>query len=106
MADRFAELVRRLEAAALDGPAETAAAVRRAVAARAGGRAGAEVPAGLAAYVDTIARHAYRVTPEDIAALRAAGFSEDAIFEVTVGAALGAGLARLEAGLAALRGGR
>ncbi len=58
----------------------------------------------LAAHVDTVARHAWRVAPEDVAALRAAGLSEDAIYEATVAAALGAGLLRLERGLAALRG--
>lgn len=51
-----------------------------------------------------VARHAYTVTDGDIAALREAGYSEDAIFEITLSAAVGAGLARLERGLAVLRG--
>src|SRR2546421_227979 len=47
---------------------------------------------------------AYTATDEDLAALQRAGHSDDALFEVTVSAALGAALARLERGLAALRG--
>jgi alkylhydroperoxidase family enzyme len=54
--------------------------------------------------VDKVAQHAYKVTDEDVAALQAAGNSDDAVFEVTVAAALGAALARLERGMAALRG--
>jgi alkylhydroperoxidase family enzyme len=107
-------LVRAVERAVLASPGATSEALRRAVAARSaalGGRPGApdagaaaDVPPALAPYVDTVARHAYRVTEEDLAALAAAGFSEDAVFEVTIAAAAGAGLARLERGLAALRG--
>jgi alkylhydroperoxidase family enzyme len=99
--DVHAGRVRRLVAAVLASPGHLTHAVRRAVATRARG-AGADLPAPVAAYVDTVARHAYRVTDEQVAALRAAGLSEDAVFEVTVAAALGAGLRRLERGLAAL----
>jgi alkylhydroperoxidase family enzyme len=63
----------------------------------------ARLPDALDPYVKKVARYAYEVTDEDIAALRHAGYSEDQIFEVTVSAALGAGLVRLEAGLSALR---
>jgi alkylhydroperoxidase family enzyme len=64
------------------------------------------LPPELAAYVDKIERHAYRVTDEEVAALRAA-YSEDQLFEITVAAAVGAALRRLEAGLAPLKkGGR
>ena len=58
---------------------------------------------GTEAYCDTVRRHAYRVTDAQVDELRAAGLGEDEIFEVTVAAAVGAGLDRLEAGLAALR---
>jgi hypothetical protein len=44
--------------------------------------------------VDKIARHAYRVTEEDIAEARAGGWSEDELFDVTVATALGAGFSR------------
>jgi len=60
----------------------------------------------VAAYVEKVALHAYRVTDADIDGLREAGYSEDAVFEITLSAALGAGLGRLERGMAALRGTR
>jgi alkylhydroperoxidase family enzyme len=63
-----------------------------------------ELPAELRVYVDTVARHAYRVTDADVEALKRAGHSEDAIFEVTAAAALGAAIMRLERGLIALHG--
>jgi len=109
--DRYAFLVERLEAAILKGKGVTDPTLRRAVEARSaqlGGRSGAavgELPADLRAYVDKVALHAYKVTDEDVAALLAAGYSEDAVFEVTVSAALGAAASRLEIGLAALKGG-
>jgi alkylhydroperoxidase family enzyme len=53
-------------------------------------------------YVDLVRKHAYRITDSDVAALRAAGLSEDAIFGLAVAAALGAGMERLRAGLAVL----
>jgi hypothetical protein len=62
-----------------------------------------ELPVVLAAYVDKVARHAYKVTDEDVVTLLRAGSSDDALFELTVSAALGAALLRLERGLAALR---
>jgi alkylhydroperoxidase family enzyme len=110
-ANRYAELTRGLRTAVL-GPTRGAAtdpALRQSVEARAasfGSRPGppAEVPQALTAFVDRIAQHAYRVTDDDVLALRQAGYSEQAIFEITASAALGAGLARLERGLAALRG--
>ncbi|HVR14488.1 MAG TPA: hypothetical protein VMS41_11935 [Gaiellaceae bacterium] len=46
--------------------------------------------------------NAYKVTDEDIQALRDAGYSEDVIFEQTVSVAVAAGLIRLEAGLGVL----
>lgn len=61
-------------------------------------------PGPLGAYVSTVARHAYRVTDADVAALRQAGHSDDTLFELTVATAVGAALHRLERGLAALRG--
>ncbi len=42
------------------------------------------------------------MTDADVEALKAAGLSEDEIFEATVAAAVGAGLARFEAGLRTL----
>ncbi len=65
---------------------------------------GEDIAPDLAAYVDKVARHAYKVTDEDLAALKRAGNSDDVLFETTVAAALGAALGRLERGLSALRG--
>ncbi len=60
------------------------------------------VPAELAPYVEKVRLHAYEVTDGDVDALKAAGFSEDDIFEQTVSAAVAAGLERLDAGLRTL----
>ncbi|MGH7673081.1 MAG: hypothetical protein ACREMC_09275 [Gemmatimonadales bacterium] len=107
---RYAALTQRLVDTVLGAPGHTTGELRRAVMARGvgGARPGAPadgVPSQLAGYVDKIALHAYEVTDADVAALQRAGGSDDALFEVTVSAALGAALGRLERGLAALRGG-
>jgi len=110
---RYAAYTERLVASATVDPGHTPSELRRAVLARAarlGGaserlaRTTADVPPALASYVDKVARHAYTVTDEDLGALQRAGHSDDALLEVTVSAALGAALGRLERGLAALRG--
>jgi alkylhydroperoxidase family enzyme len=61
-----------------------------------------EAPPELAPYLDKVRRNAYKVTDQDIRALKDAGFSEDVIFEQTVSVAVAAGLTRLEAALAVL----
>ena len=61
------------------------------------------VPPDLAAYVESVRTRAYTVTDAEVEALKAAGHSEDEIFEQTVSAAVGAGLLRLDAGLEAMR---
>ncbi|HKW39938.1 MAG TPA: hypothetical protein VJN39_01690 [Gemmatimonadales bacterium] len=99
----------RLVAAVLATPGATTEQLRRAVVVRAA-RSSAPGPLSpalspaLAAYVDKVARHAHRVSDDDVAALQRAGHSDDALFELTVSAALGAALGRLERGLRALRG--
>jgi len=112
MSERYAELVRRLRAAVLEGSGVTDAALRQAVEAQGamrGDRAGEAgtpgVPAVLRGFVDKVARQAVAVTQGDVDALRQAGYSEDAIFEIAASACVGAGLGRLERGMAALRGG-
>ena len=104
---RYAAFTARVVDGVLTKPGQTPGELRRAVfarAARLGGSGPEDVPPALAVYVDKVARHAYRVTDEDLATLQRAGHSDDALFEVTVSAALGAALGRLERGLAALRG--
>ncbi len=68
------------------------------------GWATATIPPELEAYVRKVTLYAYKVTDEDIAKLKALGYTEDDLFEITISAALGAGRTRLECGLAALRG--
>lgn len=60
------------------------------------------VPEELTDYLKKIALHAYKITDEDVAVLQQAGYSDEALFEITLTAALGAGIARLERGLSAL----
>jgi alkylhydroperoxidase family enzyme len=54
------------------------------------------------ALVDKVARHAYWVTDEDIAAARASGLSEDQVFEILVCAAIGQATRQYDTALAAL----
>jgi hypothetical protein len=62
--------------------------------------------AGLAeplnALIGKVARHAYKVTDEDVAAAKASGLSEDQIFELVVCAAIGQATRQYETALAAL----
>jgi alkylhydroperoxidase family enzyme len=112
MDGRYEPLVQRLNQVILHGQGVTNPALRQSIesqAAESGGRSseqGSEVPAALTKYIEKVAQHAYKVTDADIEALQQAGYSEDAIFEITVSAALGAAMGRLERGLAALKGGQ
>jgi alkylhydroperoxidase family enzyme len=110
MTNQYPVAIQRFVDAVLTTPGETHEELRRTVEARAAQHSGRpdnhasdEVPEELTRYVDKVAKHAYKVTDADVEALRHAGYSEDAIFEITLSAALGAGLARLERGLEALR---
>jgi alkylhydroperoxidase family enzyme len=110
MEESHATYAQRLIEAILTSPGDTKPSVRRAaeaLSAQPGGRLSSQtdaIPTELISYVKKIALHAYKTTDEDIESLLKAGYSEDAIFEITVSAALGAGMARLERGLAALNG--
>ena len=59
-------------------------------------------PPDFDAYLAKVRACAYTVSDDDVEALKAAGHSEDEIFEQTVSAAVAAGLMRLESGLKAL----
>lgn len=111
--ERHMPLVADLKESILTTPGDTDPALRRAIEARSadlGGRpapgvdTAGEIPEALRGFVDKVALHAYKVTERDIEELKRAGYSEDAILEITLSAALGAGMSRLERGLAALRG--
>lgn len=61
------------------------------------------VPDDLVPLIEKIRRHAYKVTDADIAAAKAAGHSEDELFELTCAAALGVAIHRLDRAFAAAK---
>jgi alkylhydroperoxidase family enzyme len=95
---RHAEALERVAAAILETPGDAPLELRRAAA------AGSGVPPELEPYLAKVVQRAHTVVDADVAALRSAGYSEDAIFELTLAAALGAAQRRLERGLAVLGG--
>ena len=80
--------------AVVDGPGSTDSALRRQV-------ASGQPPSELVILVQKIRDHAYKVTDDDMDALRA-HYTEDQLFELMVAAAVGAAEYRLKAALAAL----
>jgi alkylhydroperoxidase family enzyme len=54
-------------------------------------------PSPMASYLEKVRSCAYEVTDADVERVRAAGCSEDEIFEQTVATAIGEGLRRLDA---------
>jgi hypothetical protein len=70
---------------------------------RAAARPERPAPSDFETYVEKVRTAAYTVTDDDAEALKAAGHSEDEIFEQTVSTAVAAGLERLDAGLRAMR---
>jgi hypothetical protein len=87
---------RALIARVLDGDGKAPTELRRA----AFDNAGLGEP--MRTLIDKVAQHAYRVTDEDVAAVRASGLSEDQIFEIVVCAAIGQASRQYENALAAL----
>lgn len=85
-------LVRRI----LEGTGKASLSERRA----AFNNSGLSRPSG--ALVDKVARHAYRVTDEDITAARLSGLSEDQVFEIVVCAAIGEASRQYDTAFAAL----
>jgi alkylhydroperoxidase family enzyme len=59
-------------------------------------------PPELAAYLEKVRTRAYAVTDAHVEQLKAAGFTEDEIFEQTVAAAISEGLRRLDAASAVI----
>jgi len=57
----------------------------------------------LSTLVDKVAKHAHRITDQDVAAARASGPSEDQVFEIVVCAAVGQATRQYESALAALK---
>ena len=96
MSDSANRLRETAVARAVRGPARTS------IEARIAAFANADVDPRARSLVDNVARHAWRVTDEDVAAAKAAGLSEDEIFELVVCAALGQSSRQLTSALAAL----
>jgi hypothetical protein len=92
----IARLHRELVTRVLEGNGTAAPELRRA----AFNNAGLSEP--IAMLVEKVAGHAYRVTDEDIGAVRAAGLSEDQIFEIVICAAIGQASRQYANALAAL----
>jgi alkylhydroperoxidase family enzyme len=95
--NRHVAAVDALRHAVFQSPGSTKPATRVAA-----GRGG-ELPEPLAAYAAKVRDQSYRISDSDFAGLTSAGLSDDAIFEITVAAAVGAALQRLDAGLRAVR---
>jgi hypothetical protein len=93
--DRLARRLGDLRRAVLDGDGVTDRKLRLAAA------SGTSMSEPLGSYLAKVRDASYRTTDEDVEGLKADGLSEEAIFEVTVAAALGAALHRFEAGLRA-----
>jgi hypothetical protein len=80
----------------LNGPGRTTATARRAAFDNSG------VDERARALVGAVARHAWQVSDDDVAAAKNAGLSDDEIFELVVSAALGQSSRQLDSALAAL----
>lgn len=92
----IAQLHRELVNRVLDGDARASRELRLA----AFDNAGLEEP--MATLIEKVAHRSCQVTDEDVAAVRAAGLSEDQIFETMVCAAVGAADRQYKSALAAL----
>lgn len=108
MSADFEQIINNLSAITLDGPAKTTAELRRSVAAYASelsmGKTAdnSQIPGDFVPYLNKVSLYAYKVLDRNVDELKANDYSEDEIFELTISAALGAGLARLNHGLALL----
>ena len=97
-ADRHVHAVNALRQAVFQSSGSTELAIRAAAG------SGGELPEPVGSYAAKVRDQSYRITDADFARLTAAGLSDDAIFEITIAAVVGAALQRLDAGMGALRG--
>lgn len=107
---RYRDTIRTLFERFRTGQGATPMAQRQDVEKWAAGLAGAPTentvapqPDAVRTYLEKVARHAYKVTDQDVEQLKAAGLPEEEIFELTLSAALGASRARLDRGLELLQ---
>lgn len=96
-AAKYARLISDLREAVFEGPGQIDPATRRSAA------TGEALSQPWLSYTAKVRDEPWGVTDSDIEDLKAAGHSEDEIFEMTVAAAVGAALNALGAGLGALR---
>jgi len=95
--DRHANALARLGERLRNGPGELTPAARTAAI------EADPLPDPLAQrYVETLRRHAYKLTDRHLEELACAGWTDSQVFELTVAAAFGAAKRRLDAGLSAL----
>ena len=97
---RHAKQMAALLHAVFESPGATEPGVRQAI------YRGAAQDGPIGAYVEQIRTQSYRISDEDVQRLLESGLSQDAVFELTVVAALGAAAERLDAGMRAMREGR
>jgi uncharacterized peroxidase-related enzyme len=98
IAGRHGRLVADLRQSVLESPGKTDPAIRQSAA------TGESLPEPWKSYAAMVRAASYQVTDADVDRLKAAGHSEDEIFEITVAAAVGIALRSLDAGMRALRG--
>lgn len=103
----YTPAMRRMITDTFNGKAFTPVALRQSIEAYVakmwgGERQPATIPDNIKNYVDKTSQNAYKVVDEDVDALKAAGYSEDQIYEITIMTAVGAGLARVERALTLL----
>jgi len=102
---KFQQLITTLTTATLESKGETSSEIRKAVTDYAVSVNQDQTPENgrfapnLIPYINKVALQAYKITDSDVEQLKSQNYSEDEIFELTISAALGAGLARLERGL-------
>lgn len=92
----IARLHREMVARVLDGKGKAAHALRHAAFENVG------LSEPTRTLIEKVANHAYQVTDDDIATVRAAGLSEDQIFEIVVCAAVGQASRQYSSALATL----
>src|SRR5918994_97817 len=96
--ERHAAAVEAMRRAIFQSAGSTEPAIRMAAG------SGSDLPDPAGSYAAMVRDQSYRITDTVFAGLAAAGLSDDAIFEITLAAAVGAALQRLDAGVRAVRG--
>ena len=104
----FSSAIENIKSATLAGEGSTDPILRQAVAAYSKNATptylplDGRIPTTLLPYLNKVGQHAYKIMDKDVEHLKELAYTEDEIFELTLAAAFGAGLARLESGLALL----